>query len=235
MSKKMILIFIIINAVSIYSQNHETDAKIDSEKTIVNKYMSGDHELFIMPTASTMPEGSVYLTDYELILLNLTFAPTNSTHIGLFTIFPMYTEFYKTLTFGAKQRYYTSENFSSAVFASYTFQNSLYSFGNVISFGNYKINGHVAFTFVGAEKSVQSFKPVIMVGTKLKVSKAASIIAEYTSFATFNDEDFNGLLTIGVRIGGEHFSGELAGIRPLTSEQLIDFLFFPFLKVTYIF
>ncbi|MDA3812893.1 MAG: hypothetical protein PF570_01440, partial [Candidatus Cloacimonetes bacterium] len=46
------------------------------------EYKVGDHELCVMPTAYTMPAGSTYFTDYELLFLNFTFAPTNRTHVG---------------------------------------------------------------------------------------------------------------------------------------------------------
>jgi len=48
------------------------------------EYQVGDHELFAMPTAYTMPAGNTYFTDYELVFLNFTFAPTNRTHAGFF-------------------------------------------------------------------------------------------------------------------------------------------------------
>ena len=83
------------------------------------EYHVGDHELFLMPTAYTMPKGTFYFSDYELVFLNFTAAPFNGIHVGVFTLFPITSDFLNTLTFGIKQNYYQSHNFGSAVFGSF--------------------------------------------------------------------------------------------------------------------
>ena len=103
-------------------------------------YRNGDHELLIMPTAYTMPQGSSYFTDYELFFLNYTYAPTKSTHIGAFMLFPVVSEAFETITVGVKQNYYSSEKFAGAVFGSYTFKSGFASVGNVFSLGSSKAN-----------------------------------------------------------------------------------------------
>lgn len=58
-------------------------------------YQVGDHKLLAMPTAYTMPAGDTYFTDYELVFLNFTFAPTNRTHAGFLHYFPLLPIFWK--------------------------------------------------------------------------------------------------------------------------------------------
>jgi hypothetical protein len=78
-------------------------------------YKVGDHELLIMPTAYTMEAGDSYLTNYELFFLNYTYAVTSSTHLGIFTLFPITSEFLKTITFGLKQKYIDGDFINAAL------------------------------------------------------------------------------------------------------------------------
>ncbi|TFG99137.1 MAG: hypothetical protein E4H13_09160 [Calditrichales bacterium] len=198
------------------------------------EYQAGDHEMFLMPTAMTMPEGNSYLTDYELVLLNYTYAVTSTTHIGVFSLFPIVPEFLETITLGAKQNYYQSEKLNAAVWATYTPKASGLTLGGVFSFGPASNGFHVAIsTMKGLEEDSNSWEMVYMLGYRYDVSQKVSLMAEYTNLSTGIDEGFNGLISIGVRFRGESISWDLAGLRPL--EKTEGFLFAPLLKATFMF
>ena len=71
-----------------------------------------------------------------------------------------------------------------------------------------------------------------MLGYRLDVSEKIAIIGEYTNFTRAVEEDFGGLLSLGVRFRGENNTWDLAAIRPLESTG--DFMFFPLLKATFL-
>lgn len=70
-------------------------------------YLPGDNELLIMPTAYTMPVNKSYFSDYEVFLLNYSYALSSSTHLSVFSLFPITKSFYETLTLGIKQKIIT--------------------------------------------------------------------------------------------------------------------------------
>jgi hypothetical protein len=195
------------------------------------KYMPGDHELILMPTAYTMEQGEAYFSNYELFFLNFTYSATSTTHIGVFFLFPVTTAFLETLTLGVKQNYFRSEYFQGALWGTYTLKNSLYTVGNVFSIGSMnKANFHVGFGYAG-EESGNIF--LYLIGGKVQLSNRISGLVEYTNAKELLEQDFNGLISIGIRFRGESSAWELAGIRPLESTG--EFLFFPLLKATFYF
>lgn len=239
MNKAILFCSIFLFQIIISAQNKEQDSlaeltnKIDSVSS--RQYMAGDNELFFMPTAYTMPKGIVYLSDYEVFLMNFGFAPGDGTQLGAFMVFPVNVLLIKTFTFGAKQRIINTKNISSALFGTYTLEGSMYTFGGVVSIGPEKINGHLGIMFYGTPDQNKLSDPVLLLGMKWKVSKAASLIAEYTSFATFDNNIFNGFVTLGIRVGGQYFSGELAFVRPLKHDIGDNIISLPFVKVSYYF
>ena len=112
------------------------------------EYQVGDHELCLMPTAYTMPVGSTYFTDYELFFLNFTFAPTNRTHVGFFTLFPVTTDFLQTFSVGVKQNYVKKENFESAAWFAYTPEIEGISIGNVVSISKENSSLHLGISAI---------------------------------------------------------------------------------------
>ncbi|MGE5352253.1 MAG: hypothetical protein ACM3P0_09225 [Acidobacteriota bacterium] len=220
-----LLVFMFFVAPFVYAgavTNSAADSTADS-------YQPGDHELLFMPTAYTMPAGNAYFSDYELALINYTIAPTSSTHIGLFSLFPITTSFMETLTIGGKQNYYRSENFSGALFASYTFKPGFYTLGNVFSFGHKSRSLHLGVTLTGDGNGGTEW--LFLLGGRYDFSKKVSGIVEYTNGKSLmEDAKFNGLLTFGFRFRTESISWELAGIRPLAETG--DLLLIPLLKAT---
>jgi len=202
---------------------------LSSGSLLASDYQVGDHELFLMPTAYTMPKGSAYFTDYELFFLNYTRALTPTTHVGVFSLFPVTTHFLKTLTLGIKQQYFSSPTFKSAVWANYTPKVSGFMLGNVLSIGRHGSHLHLALS--GATTNdVEDWEFVYMLGVDMKTSNRLSVMAEYTNTSSLVEDDFRGLLSLGVRFRSTKMAWELAGIRPIQSSG--EFLFFPFLKGT---
>lgn len=198
-----------------------------------NEYQVGDHELLLMPTAYTMPKGASYFTDYELVFLNYTRAFTSTTHVGVFSLFPITTDFVETISVGVKQQYYRSTNVAGAFWSNYTPKIGLIMLGNVVSLGKSDKTFHLGVAGAHSKDSPH-WEFFFLGGTALKASNRLTIIAEYSnSNSLIKDEEFKGLLSLGVRFRGAKISWELGGIRPLQSSG--DFLFFPILKGTFYF
>ena len=194
------------------------------------EYQVGDHELCLMPTAYTMPAGSTYFTDYELFFLNFTFAPTNRTHVGFFTLFPVTTDFLQTFSVGAKQNYVKKENLESAAWFAYTPEIEGINIGNVVSISKEKSSLHLGISAIKGFDA-KKWEYLYMLGGMLDISERTAFIAEYGSSSSMIESEFNGLMLLGIRFKGNKVAWDIAGVRPLL-EDTGDFLFFPFIKAT---
>jgi hypothetical protein len=197
-------------------------------------YQVGDHELMFMPTAYTMDKGSSYFSDYELFFLNFVYAPTATTHLGVFTLFPITSDFLETATIGLKQNYARMNNFAGAVWATYTPKSSWIVLGNVFSIGKVSNSLHLGIGGVSDMDATDSdWELIYMVGYRHDFSKKFSLLVEYTNSETSVEEDFNGLISIGVRFRSENVAWEIGGFRPL--EDTGDLFLLPLLKGTFMF
>lgn len=197
------------------------------------EYQVSDHELLLMPTAYTMPKGMSYFSDYELFFLNYTRAFTSRTHVGVFTLFPITSDFLETATVGLKQNYFNTPKVASAFWATYTPKIGGIMIGNVLSLGKRSTSFHIGLSGVTETEEDSDWEFIYMLGLHSMVSDRISILAEYTNFSSFVEEDFNGLISLGVRFRAKKMAWELAGIRPL--EATGDLLFLPLLKATVLF
>jgi len=227
MSIKALILMLCLCVTLMYGQKPE---KPDSS---VSDYRPGDHELFFMPTAYTMPAGRVYLSDYELFFLNVTVSVTPSTHIGAFMLFPVVTGFYKSISFGIKQNYINTPYFQSAAFASAAFDGGYWVFGNIFSIGPKKTSFHLGVGY--AKFSDSPGFTLIMAGIKLNISNSVAVIAEYSNTKELLDDNFNGFLTVGFRFISDKACFEVAGIRPMTDSDIGHLLLFPYVKATFYF
>lgn len=224
-----IIVFLAFMSATVFAQD-SLRVKTDSLEQV---YRPGDHELFLMPTAYTMPENGSYFSDYELFLLNYTYGATPRTHIGAMTIFPVTTEFLETFTLGLKQNYYKSEEFNAAFWGTYTIKNGLYTLGNVFSIGKKSRSLHAGIALAGEIKSDNS-EIFYFFGGRLDLSKSVAAIAEFSSSnALLTDNGIKGIFTIGIRFIGEKVAWEVAGIRPGSDTGKL--LFLPYLKATFYF
>lgn len=192
------------------------------------QYLIGDHNLLLMPTAYSIPAKSSYFTDYELIFLNYTIALGSRTHIGVYTLFPITSSFLESITLEVKQNYLRSSSFQGALIGSYTPKANLISIGNVFSIGKRKTNFHIGASAWG-NLSESDWEVVLMAGLQTRIKKSASLLIEYTNFSSLLD-DFNGLISLGVRLRSDKIAWEIGGIRPL--EYAGDLFLWPFLKAT---
>lgn len=211
-------------------------------------FRPGDQELLIMPSAYTMPEGHAYFSAYELIFLNFNYAVTSSTHIGLFTIFPMGKDFMETFCIGIKQKYLNFRTFKAAAWGTYNPESGLLIAGNVFSFGNKASSFHAGIgmiknvgtgynngsDYLGLFKMAPDRKAelIYMAGYRGDRSSRSSVFIEYTN-SSGASKDFSGLISLGLRLSGENLSWEISGIRPITEAKSLFFL--PMLKATYLF
>ena len=194
------------------------------------EYQVGDHELCLMPTAYTMPAGSTYFTDYELFFLNFTFAPTNRTHVGFFTLFPVTTDFLQTFSVGVKQNYYKTKNFESAAWFAFTPEIGGISIGNVVSTSKEKSSLHLGISAITASDA-NEWEYLFMAGGKLDISERTAFIVEYETSNSLIEEEFSGMILLGIRFKGERVAWDIAGVRPL-AEDTGSILFLPFIKAT---
>ncbi len=216
-------------------ENVESDVEMEVE-SVNRKYQIGDHELLIMPTAYTMQAGQSYFSNYELFFLNYSYAPTNTTHLSAFTLFPITSDFVETITLGVKQQFLNFDNAKAALWATYTPKPSLVFIGTVFSIGANPDGLHVGLSIANSldrdDKNKDKWELVFMLGYRLDVSEKIAIIGEYTNFTRAVEEDFGGLLSLGVRFRGKSNTWDLAAVRPLESTG--DFIFFPLLKATFL-
>ena len=194
------------------------------------QYRLGDHELFFMPTAETMPKDSSYFAVHELFVLNYTYAVTGRTHVSALMVFPITTDAIRTFSIGVKQNYFRSQYFQGAVFGTFIFESDTYSIGNVFSFGNDNIDGHIGIGIVNKLSDSSTSNVIIsMAGIKARVSEKISIIAECDYF-----EDTDGLIAIGIRFTGKSIFFDFAGFRSI-KDAPDRLLFYPFVKASYMF
>lgn len=192
-------------------------------------YRKGDHELLMMPTAYTMPAKMSYFTDYELFFLNYTYAPTNTTHLSVFTMFPMTRDFTESFSIGGKQQFFSKKSAAGAVWGSLTLKSGTFLGGAVFSFGSRKANLHISLGTMRPEGG--GWHSLYMLGAKVHTSDRFAFILEYSNFQERLDNNFGGLITFGARFISESIAWDFGGIRPL-ADIGDEFLFFPWLKAS---
>ena len=200
---------------------------------IAQEYQVGDHELLLMPTAFTMEKGKSYISDYELVFLNYTYAVSSRTHLGVFTLFPVTKDFIETTTLGFKQKFTNAEFINSAIWVTYTPKISGLTLGAVASIGKISNGFHLGLSSATElEGGSKNWEIIYMLGYRYDISQKLSLIAEYTNFSSFIEEDFNGLISLGIRFRGQSISWDLAAVRPLESTG--DLIALPLVKATYL-
>jgi hypothetical protein len=203
---------------------------IEPEDGNRHDYLPGDHELLLMPTAYTMNKGGAYFSDYELFFLNYSFGVSSNTHIGLFSLFPVTGDFVKTLSFGLKQNYLRKEKIQAAVWGSFTPESSATIFGNVFSYDTGSRSIHLGIGGYKNANDGSELELLYMAGINATLSRRVNLMLEYTNASSALENDFSGLMSIGLRFKGENISWDLGGIRPLDSTG--GLFMFPLFKAT---
>ncbi len=204
-------------------------------------FLAADQSLLIMPTAYTMPKGQSALTDFEIILLQYSYAATDRIHLTAATAFPITKELIKTFSVGGKINYLKQGKLQSAAWTSYTADAQILTLGNVCSYGNPQGSIHCAGAFVYTFKEKQGSVLAALGGIKNFSTRTAGI-AELIFFAD-NDihnasemvnTNYINTLVLGIRFKGNRMSWDLGAIRPL-NEDMGELLALPYLKATFMF
>lgn len=204
-------------------------------------FLAADQSLLIMPTAYTMPQGQSAITDFEIILLQYSYAATDRIHLTAASAFPITEEMLRTFSIGSKINYLKQGKLQSAAWTSYTPDAKILTLGNVFSYGNPKGSIHCAGALVYTLKESHGSALAALGGIKNFSTRTAGI-AELIFFAE-NDIDnasevvntnYVNTLVLGIRFKGNRMSWDLGAIRPL-NEDMGDLIALPYLKATFMF
>jgi hypothetical protein len=200
----------------------------------VAPYMPGDQSLIFLPTAYTMPKGSFSLTNYELFFVQLTGAPTNSTHISVFSVVPFFNGATDTFSVGVKQNYLKTRYVQAAAWFSYTPTTPVFTLGNVVSIGKPQQSLHLGFANAFS-KDEQLDSPIAFAGIRKDLSNKVAFITEFgTTFEEIGDNNkIVGVLSFGFRFKGDDIAWELGGVRPTGVDMGGVINFFPVVKATF--
>jgi len=179
------------------------------------------NSIMFCPTPATLPKGDFYFRDFELYILNFGWAIRESTSLSLMTHFPV-VSFMDFGSIGFKQRLVDREEHAIglAVAGSYTFgtediaRDSFLTGTLVAGGGNRERSVNVALN--QAWKEGEETELFVVAGADSRTSRRSKIFVEYMNSTTFiDDDDFNGILNLGIRFFGTDWSFSLSGIRPL--------------------
>lgn len=181
------------------------------------------------PTPETFPKGTGYFRSFELLFLNVGFAPTNNLNLSFATLFPI-SSATGMLSAGFKYRFLSREKHfvGLAVAGTGTVVSSswLATLTGVLGIGNRR--NSLNFSIHEAFVQDQDRGAFYIVSGDVQFAPSAKLLAEYGNSANrvLDDEDLNGFINIGVRMFWERTSFALTGLRPLT-EDSGDFIAFP--------
>jgi hypothetical protein len=193
-----------------------------------------------MPTGETHPEGTFYLSSYEIVLLQAGYAVSDRTQVTLSAMPPLETEAILPFDLTVKTVLARAPAFRVATFGSVSGIGGTDIGTGVVG----RVGGVVQLCFDGGCRSSASVAtnvvlagPAIFVGNGagfvLRASRLVSVLLEVDAaipIGTVGNE-FNGLAVApGVRFGGEHFGFDFAfahSLSDLTGPAL------PFIAFTY--
>ncbi|MBN2856793.1 MAG: hypothetical protein JXN63_00175, partial [Candidatus Delongbacteria bacterium] len=188
------------------------------------RYDDPNHNsLLFMPSAETNPKGTKYVSSYELLYMNLGFAPVENLHVSVGFIFPVVPEMLTNgpLSLGLKYRTLSDPyKMNMSIMGSYTVIPSESDIG-LITFGsafNYYVNpsttlnlymGSLTTTMTSGAESAFSFG----LGFTKRTSESSKIIIEYMNGGLFDEFESKGVILYGLRFFGERISADLAGVQ----------------------
>ncbi len=198
-------------------------------------FKAADQALFVMPTAYTMPKGQWAFTDFELLILQLTYAPTDRLHLSAGTVFPIDLELLRSFTVGAKFNYLRHESVQCAFYGSFTPDPDvrIANIGHVLSFGDPRSSIHL-----GVSKPFGTFEDLIeggfvaSLGGIVDLSKRVAALGELYLYTSAREPAQ--VFALGLRFKGKDISWDLGGIRPF-GVIWDGFIAIPFIKATIVF
>ncbi len=206
------------------------------------QFLAADQTLMIMPTAYTMPKGTSAFTNFELFLLQYTYAYMDRVHLSAAMVFPVFKDAIKTFTVGSKISYYREDKLQTALWVSYIPDPKIFSLGHVFSYGIPKISGHLT---TGLVTKAQDGDAILSYGTEdlfyhagfgviNSLSPRTSLITELHLGRYTGDDGVDSLILCGLRFKGKNISWDLGGFRPI-NEDMGELIALPFVKATILF
>lgn len=215
-----------------YVENLYQPAPKDSSEIM---FQAADQALFVMPTAYTMPKGSSAITDFELLILQYTYAPTNNLHLSAGMVFPIVLDLFRTITLGAKFNYLRKDKIQCAFYGSVTPDPDMRiaNIGHVLSIGDPRGSVHIAVNKpFGSYEDILEGGFVASLGGIVDFSKRVAGLGEVYLYSSARQPAQ--VFGLGLRFKGKNISWDLGGIRPFGIDAG-DFIAVPFIKATFIF
>jgi len=225
---------------------NRSDIKLikDLDERTVYRYDDPNHcSLLFMPSAETNPKGTWYISDYELLFMNVGYSPVENLHISTGFLFPIVPEMLTEgpISFGAKLRTIGEPyKYNMSVMGSITtiFEESeggLITYGTAFNYylspattANFYMGGLTTTATAGAE-SIFSFGLALT----FRTSESSKFIVEYLNGGMFDDIETKGIMLFGLRFFGEKISADLAGVKFLDISGSDPWFFIPLLSLTY--
>ena len=211
------------------------------------RYDDPNHNsLLFMPSAETNPKGTKYISSYELLYMNLGYAPVENLHFSTGFIFPIVPELLTDgpFSFGFKYRTFGEPyKMNMSIMGTYTTILAEADFG-LITYGtafNYYFNprstvnlymGALTTSKTGGTESAFSFA----LGFTRRTSESSKIIIEYMNGGIFDEFESKGVIIYGLRFYGERISADLAGVQfvdLITDSDSKSWIIIPLVSLTY--
>ena len=188
------------------------------------------NSILLGPTPETIPRGSTYFRNFEILILNAGVGITDDLNASFGMLFPVSTTT-MLISLGLKYRLVSRETFplgvAVAAGVNIVEDQHLSTVSFITGIGDRRrslnLSVHGAFT----EDTSESF---FIAGGDVQVGGSFKFLLEYANStdAVVNDtQDIAGFLNLGFRLFGEVWSFSLTGVRPLAAEDADDLLLFP--------
>lgn len=182
------------------------------------------NSIFLTPTPETKGHGA-YFRNYMLFFVNWGLAVHENVDVTVGTFLPITGDF-EWLSAGIKWRLFSREEHrvGVAVIANGNWIGGTQSgsIGAVVGVGDDDRSFNVAVgNFVYEDNDPAT---AILVGTDARVGRRTKVLFEYATTSDAIDEDFKGLINVGIRWYGTSMSFSLTGFRPLADSGDIAFL-----------
>ena len=184
--------------------------------------------VMLTPTPETLDAGDMYFRNFELFLINVGYSPSDAVDLSAGTFIPITGNFVFG-TLGAKVRLLSRETAPVGLALTgsilFTDDHRFATFGGVIGIGNHERSLNLAVNRTESDGDDSGLW--FMIAADTRITNRSKFIIEYgNSTEAIGDDDFNGLINVGIRWFGERMSFTLSGIRPL-EETGDGFVLFP--------
>jgi len=225
---------------------NRSDIKLikDLDERTGYRYDDPNHcSLLFMPSAETNPKGTWYISDYELLFMNVGYSPVDDLHISTGFLFPIVPEMLTEgpISFGAKFRTIGEPyKYNMSVMGSFTTILDEPNAG-IITYGaayNYYLSPATTANFyMGGLTSTETagMESIFSFGLALtfRTSESSKFLIEYLNGGMFDEVETKGIMLFGLRFFGEKISADLAGVKFLDISGSDPWFFIPLLSLTY--